>query len=88
MISPKLADAIFWVAVAACLVAQAAILRSVVRTRAGSTVHRATELAWAIVPAVALALVLATTWRTLHPRAEGTERGGTSTAAVAGMVTL
>jgi hypothetical protein len=26
-----------------------------------------TELAWAVVPAVALALVLAATWRALHP---------------------
>jgi hypothetical protein len=86
MISPILADAIFWVAVAACLVAQAAILRSVAATRTGSAGHRATELAWAIAPAVALALVLAATWRTLHPRAEGVERG--SSAAVAGMVTL
>jgi hypothetical protein len=69
MISPILADAIFWVAVAACLVAQVAILRSVVVTRAGSTARRAAEIAWAVAPAVALALVFAATWRTLHPGA-------------------
>jgi heme/copper-type cytochrome/quinol oxidase subunit 2 len=70
MISPILADAIFWIAVAACLVAQVAILRSVVVTRSGSAARRATEIAWAVAPAVALALVLAATWRTLHPGAE------------------
>ena len=83
MLSPKLADAIFWVAVAACLVAQAAILRSVALTRAGSAARRAAELLWAVAPAVALALVLAATWRTLHPRAESS-----ATAAPAGVVTL
>ncbi len=79
MISPKLADAIFWVAVAACLVAQVAILRSVVISRAGSRARRAVEIAWAVAPAVALALVLAATWRTLHPDT----RAGTATPPVA-----
>ena len=69
MINPNLADAIFWVAVAACLIAQVAILRSVLVTRGGSVARRAAEIAWAVAPAVALALVLAATWRTLHPTA-------------------
>ena len=80
MISPNLADAIFWVAVAACLVAQVAILRSVLVTRGGSAARRAAEIAWAVAPAVALALVLAATWRTLHPAA-GARPAAVATAA-------
>ena len=87
MISPTLADAIFWVAVAACLVAQTAILRSVLRTGAASRgttgARRGAEILWAVAPAVALALVLAATWRTLHPRPAGAERAGAPVAAVA-----
>jgi hypothetical protein len=71
MPSSTLADAIFWIAVASCLVAQAAILRSVLAGRGAAAPaplpRRAAEVAWAIVPAVALALVLAATWRSLHP---------------------
>ena len=68
MIPSVLADAIFWVAVACCEVAQAAIVRSVlVAPAAGSAPRRARELAWAVAPAIALALVLVATWRTIHP---------------------
>jgi heme/copper-type cytochrome/quinol oxidase subunit 2 len=74
MISQPLADAIFWIAVAACTVAQVAIVRSVATTPTTSTgssrARRAAEIAWAVAPAVALALVLGATWRTLHPRAD------------------
>lgn len=70
-----LADALFWVAVACCIIAQGAILRSVLRAGrrrigAGTDVPRSrqgAELAWAIVPALVLALVLAATWRSMHP---------------------
>ena len=74
MISPTTADAIFWVAVACCLVAQAAILRSVlVGGRASAPPRRrAAEVAWAIAPAVALTIVLVATWRTIHPSGGGT----------------
>jgi heme/copper-type cytochrome/quinol oxidase subunit 2 len=65
MIPPVLADAIFWVAVACCVVAQAAIMRSVLA--APPAPRRGLEVAWAAAPAVALALVLVATWRTLHP---------------------
>ena len=82
MISPTLADAIFWIAVAACLVAQVAILRSVLVTRDGSVARRASEIAWAVAPAVALALVLAATWRTLHP-ADGARPAPAATAVAA-----
>jgi heme/copper-type cytochrome/quinol oxidase subunit 2 len=73
--TPFLADAIFWVAALACVVAQGAIVRSVLVARAPTLPaearivqpRRAVEVAWTLVPAVALALVLALTWRTLHP---------------------
>jgi heme/copper-type cytochrome/quinol oxidase subunit 2 len=71
---PALSEAIFWVAVACCAVAELFILRSVFAVRgAGAAdgalprVRRPVEVLWAVVPAVALALVLAATWRTLHP---------------------
>jgi heme/copper-type cytochrome/quinol oxidase subunit 2 len=69
------ADLAFWAAAAACVVAQVAIVRSVVVARApeGGDIPRpaarprAPEIAWAVVPAIALALVLVLTWRELHP---------------------
>jgi heme/copper-type cytochrome/quinol oxidase subunit 2 len=75
--SPNVADAIFWIAVVACVVAQVAITRSVLVARqpelpAGARVapaRRSAELVWALLPAVALAAVLVLTWRTLHPDA-------------------
>ena len=72
------ADAIFWVGVVSCAIAQVAILRSVLRTRrvreteGGAVVPRprfAVEVAWAIVPAIALGMLLVATWRTMHPGA-------------------
>ena len=75
-IDPQLARVVFWIAVACCAVAQAAIVRAALRppggggeTAAGGTVvprpSRASELAWTLVPAVALCAVLAVTWRAL-----------------------
>ena len=68
------ADAIFWVGVVSCAIAQIAILRSVLRTRrareSGPGVPHpryAVEVAWAVVPAIALAMLLVATWRTMHP---------------------
>ena len=77
------ADAIFWVGVVSCAVAQIAILRSVLRTRrardtgagGGHEVPRprfAVEVAWAVVPAIALAMLLVATWRTMHPTSPAT----------------
>ena len=71
----RLADAIFWIAVACCSIAQVAILRSVIGSPARtsdsgietSPFRRAVEIAWAAIPGVALALVLTFTWRTMHP---------------------
>jgi len=69
----RLADAIFWVAVACCSVAQLAILRSVVvsparasDSGATSPARRVAEIAWAVIPGVALALVLMFTWEAMH----------------------
>jgi heme/copper-type cytochrome/quinol oxidase subunit 2 len=74
--------ALFWVAVAVCAVAQAAILRAVLsRPRADAEAAPAQsgtptsvprtgspfgELVWAVLPAVALALVFFWTWTTMH----------------------
>jgi hypothetical protein len=62
LLSPALAKSLFWVAVCLCGVAHLAIIRSIVR----SVPRRRTEIAWAVIPAVALAAVLVMTWRTLY----------------------
>jgi heme/copper-type cytochrome/quinol oxidase subunit 2 len=69
-----LADAIFWVAVACCIIAQLAIVHSVVISPARvpgsqptSPTRRVAEIAWAVLPGVALAVVLVFTWRAMHP---------------------
>ena len=75
----RLADAIFWIAVACCSIAQAAIIRSAVVSPARppesgiktSPARRAAEIAWAVLPGVALAAVLALTWRTMHASRPG-----------------
>ncbi|MBA3891937.1 MAG: hypothetical protein H0X64_15560 [Gemmatimonadaceae bacterium] len=61
--SISFADAVFWAAVASCAVAQVAIVRSVVI----SPRRRAIEVAWAILPAIALGALLVMTWRRMHP---------------------
>ena len=75
VMSNALADAIFWVAVASCTVAQVAILRSIFNTApqgapaaapGAPRIHRAMEIVWAILPALALAVVLALTWRAMQ----------------------
>ncbi|HTE44750.1 MAG TPA: hypothetical protein VK636_05855 [Gemmatimonadaceae bacterium] len=71
--SLPLADAIFWVAVACCSIAQLAIIRSVVISPARvagseptSTIRRVGEITWAVLPGIALALVFLFTWRAMH----------------------
>ena len=76
--SPTLSRAVFWIAVLTCVVAQLGILRATriaPQSRAGRSsppahrpATRAEELAWAVLPAVALALVLVLTWRAVHAR--------------------
>jgi hypothetical protein len=95
--SPVLSDAVFWVAVVACAVAQLAILRSVLGTKGlvrptpatGAPLRaqpRAVEIAWAVLPALALAAVLALTWRALHPAAPDSATSATPAAITAAEV--
>ncbi len=68
----RFADAVFWLAVTCCAVGHLAILRSIVVTPgptgdagAGQR-RRILEIVWAIVPAIALVIVLGFTWRAMH----------------------
>lgn len=85
--SQPLAETIFWIAALACIVAELAILRSsFAQTGANSSSlvpvsSRRTELAWTMVPAVALVVLLVFTWNEMkaanahrHP-APGAEPG-------------
>jgi heme/copper-type cytochrome/quinol oxidase subunit 2 len=69
-----LAEAIFWIAAVACVVAEIAILRS---TYAAGRVEksdlvpsgsRGGEITWAIIPAVMLASLLVVTWHKIEQR--------------------
>jgi len=67
--------ALFWSSVACCLVAQVLIVRSVLGARrlpaASEEVPRAhggVEIFWAVLPAVALAVLLLFTWRAIDAR--------------------
>ena len=91
------ANALFWLAVACCAVAQAAIFRSTIAARRRSPSARAdeasaerrsgaaAELAWAVLPALALVAILVLTWRTMHSVAHGSPgtRGARGTAVSA-----
>lgn len=68
-----LGDAIFWIAAVCCLVAQVAIVRSTLRpyqpAPENTQVPRprtAVEVAWVLLPALALAGVFALTWQAIH----------------------
>lgn len=74
--SPFVADLIFWISAACCVVAQIALVRSAVRApmrEPGDTEvalpRRSSEVAWTIVPAIALVLLLIVTWRVMHSAA-------------------
>lgn len=56
------AAVLFWIAALVCAVAHVAILRSVLRAKQ----RRAMEVAWAVLPALGLAVVLLMTWRVMH----------------------
>lgn len=74
MLSSLVADLLFWAAVTVCAFAQAAIVRSAlvahhVTVAPGTSLpplRRAVEVAWTVVPAVALAALLVFTWRAMH----------------------
>jgi heme/copper-type cytochrome/quinol oxidase subunit 2 len=69
-----LADALFWIAAAACVVAEIAILRStyaarrVVKSDLVPAASRGGEITWAIIPALMLVFLLAATWRRIEAR--------------------
>jgi heme/copper-type cytochrome/quinol oxidase subunit 2 len=58
---------IFWLAAVSALVAHVAILRSILRVRRApdrqaAAAPSAREILWAVLPAIALAIVLVVTW--------------------------
>lgn len=68
---------VFVLCAAACVVAHVAILLSTVSARARATAaadvprpRAAVELVWALVPVVALAIVLTATWASIQERRE------------------
>lgn len=69
-----LAEGIFWIAVLACFVAQIAILRSTYAARKVEksalvpAASRGGEIVWAIVPVVALSVLLVATWLKIDTR--------------------
>jgi heme/copper-type cytochrome/quinol oxidase subunit 2 len=69
-----LAETIFWIAAAACAIAEVAILRSTFAARYANKSElvpaspRSSELAWAIIPALALSAVLVATWQKIEAR--------------------
>jgi hypothetical protein len=78
-LSPDIARIVFWICIACCAVAQLGILWSTSRaTRtqaaadnssepaAAAGGRRATEFMWALLPAVALVLVFAGTWKAIE----------------------
>jgi hypothetical protein len=70
-----LAEAIFWIGALACVIAEAMILKSSFgatrenRSALVPTASRRSELAWAILPAVMLAVLLLATWNEVQARA-------------------
>ena len=72
----RFADGLFWIAVACCVVAQLAIVRSSLVSPAqapspssdepASLVRRALEVCWAVVPGIALAFLFVATWHAMH----------------------
>ena len=85
--SRSLANLLFWLAVVCCAIGQLLILRSVLRAGSGGggvampVMRRGTELMWAVVPALALAVVLAVTWRAIRALPDESDRGAAHTSA-------
>jgi cytochrome b len=68
--SRQLTETLFWIAAASCAIAELAILRAVFApyrsTAPISHSPRGAEMLWAVLPAIALAGLLAATWRAIH----------------------
>ena len=69
-----LAETIFWIAAAGCALAELAILRfsfgspAATRSELVPSSSRAGEIAWAVLPALALVLVFGATWHRIEAR--------------------
>jgi len=69
-----LAETIFWIATLACVIAELAILRSTFAARGAKksdlvpSASPRGELAWAVIPALALGVVLTATWQRIEAR--------------------
>ena len=69
-----LAETIFWIAAIACVIAEIAILRSTFAARSPNkselvpTASPRSELAWAVIPALALIVLLTATWQRIEAR--------------------
>ena len=69
-----LAEIVFWIAAAACVIAELAILRSTFAARGANkselvpSASPRGEVAWAIIPALALGVVLTATWQKIEAR--------------------
>ena len=71
--SQTLAETVFWIAAALCIVAELAVVRAAFLppadvSQASSIPQspRASEMLWAVCPAIGLALLLSATWRAIH----------------------
>jgi heme/copper-type cytochrome/quinol oxidase subunit 2 len=69
----QIAEIVFWISAAGCAIAELAILRTVFapNPNAHSSAPiphspRGAEMLWAVIPAIALAALLAATWRAIH----------------------
>ncbi|MBL0170164.1 MAG: hypothetical protein IPP90_05425 [Gemmatimonadaceae bacterium] len=78
-------DVLFWIAAAACIVAQYFIVRAVwkVIPTGTSSPHvpvprRAQEIMWVLLPVVLLTAAFVFTWRQLHPAASPTSNPSSS----------
>jgi heme/copper-type cytochrome/quinol oxidase subunit 2 len=69
-----LAETIFWIAAVACVVAEIAILRSTFASRRGNKSELVPsssprgEIAWAVIPAIGLIVLLTATWQRIEAR--------------------
>jgi hypothetical protein len=63
-LSPLFYTALFWLAAACAVVASLAVVWSVrPRRTPGATTHAVGDLVWAVLPTLALFVILALTWR-------------------------
>jgi heme/copper-type cytochrome/quinol oxidase subunit 2 len=67
-------SALFWIAAACCAIAQVALVWSAIRAPMSGSPEsasmrmpsRASEIAWTVIPAIGLAILLVFTWRETH----------------------